>query len=76
MRVEAPLAVMGLAVIRLAVIGLAAILGSGDGVAAGQSDLRGTGDLGLVVERALGRVQVIETTGRTSLCTIEGLGDL
>jgi protein NirF len=38
--------------------------------------LRGTGDLGIVVERAAGAVQVIETTGHTSLCTIAGLGDL
>ncbi len=38
--------------------------------------LRGTGDLGLIVERASGRVQIIETSGRTRLRTIEGLGDL
>jgi len=38
--------------------------------------LRGTGDLGLVVEREAGRLQVVETTTDTSLCTIEGLGDL
>ena len=38
--------------------------------------LRGTGDLGIVVERATGKVQVIETTGRTKLATVEGLGDL
>ncbi|HEX6141685.1 MAG TPA: cytochrome D1 domain-containing protein [Geminicoccaceae bacterium] len=38
--------------------------------------LRGTGDLGIVVERAAGRVQVIDTTARTSLCTVAGLGDL
>lgn len=38
--------------------------------------LRGTGDLGLVVERATGSVQIIETTGNTSLGTVEGLGDL
>jgi protein NirF len=45
--------------------------------AAGESRmLRGTGDLGIVVERASGSVQVIETTGRISLGTIEGLGDL
>ena len=43
---------------------------------AGPAALRGTGDLGLVVERAAGRVQLIETTGRTSLGAIEGLGDL
>jgi len=44
--------------------------------AAGQYPLRGTGDLGIVIERAAGSVQVIETSGRTSLGRIEGLGDL
>jgi protein NirF len=44
--------------------------------AAGAEDLRGTGDLGIVIERTAGAVQVIETTGRTSLGRIEGLGDL
>lgn len=43
---------------------------------AGAGELRGTGDLGLVIERASGSVQVIETTGRTSLGRIDGLGDL
>jgi protein NirF len=38
--------------------------------------LRGTGDLGIVVERAAGRVQVVDTTARASLGTVEGLGDL
>lgn len=38
--------------------------------------LRGTGDMGLVVERATGSLQVVETTHRTSLGRIEGLGDL
>ena len=38
--------------------------------------LRGTGDLGLVVERAAGRVMLIETTGRSAFARIEGLGDL
>ena len=38
--------------------------------------MRGTGDLGLVVERAAGRVQIVETTGSTVLGTVEGLGDL
>jgi len=37
---------------------------------------RGTGDLGIVIERANGSVQVIETSNNTSLGTIEGLGDL
>jgi protein NirF len=51
-------------------------LSSGFAVAGGPAAVRGTGDLGLVVERAAGRVQLIETTGRTSLGAIEGLGDL
>lgn len=38
--------------------------------------LRGTGDLGLVVERAAGSVLIVEFTGRSILARIEGLGDL
>lgn len=38
--------------------------------------LRGTGDLGLVVERADGRVLVVENTHNTRLAVIDGLGDL
>jgi len=37
---------------------------------------RGTGDLGLVVERAAGRIQVIDTTTQRRLSTVAGLGDL
>jgi len=37
---------------------------------------RGTGDLGIVIERATGSVQVIETSTNSSLGRIEGLGDL
>jgi protein NirF len=37
---------------------------------------RGSGDLGVVIERAAGSVQVVETTTRTRLARIEGLGDL
>ncbi len=37
---------------------------------------RGTGDLGVVVERARGSLLVIETTNRTALGRVEGLGDL
>ncbi len=36
----------------------------------------GTGDLGLVVERADGRLQVVNTSSRRVLGRIEGLGDL
>ena len=45
-------------------------------LAACASPPRGTGDLGLVVERAAGRVMLIETSGRTALGRVEGLGDL
>ena len=37
---------------------------------------RGTGDMGIVIERADGSVQIIENTGNTSLGRVEGLGDL
>ncbi len=40
------------------------------------ADLRGTGDLGVVIERAKGRVQIVDTTARTSLGIVDGLGDL
>jgi protein NirF len=60
----------------LILAGVALALGTGATIAGGPAALRGTGDLGLVVERAAGRVQLIETTGRTSLGAIEGLGDL
>ena len=43
---------------------------------AAQPALRGTGDLGVVIERAAGRVQVVDTTARQSLAIVEGLGDL
>lgn len=44
--------------------------------ACAQSPLRGSGDLGVVVERATGSLQIIESSQQTSLARIEGLGDL
>ena len=38
--------------------------------------LRGTGDLGVVIERASGTVQIVDTTRLTSIATVPGLGDL
>lgn len=38
--------------------------------------LRGTGDLGVVIERATGSVQIVDTTHFTSLAQVQGLGDL
>ncbi|MBT4589006.1 MAG: protein nirF [Rhodospirillaceae bacterium] len=48
---------------------LSACVTSGNGV-------RGTGDLGVVIERAAGSIKVVETTDRTSLYGLTGFGDL
>lgn len=40
------------------------------------AELRATGDLGLVIERETGSVQIINTSQQTMLSRIEGLGDL
>jgi protein NirF len=45
-------------------------------VACPDTQPRGTGDLGLVVERAIGSLQLVETSGDTALGSIDGLGDL
>jgi len=42
----------------------------------GCASLRGSGDLGVIVERATGSVQVVDSTRRASLARVEGLGDL
>lgn len=39
-------------------------------------NLRGTGDMGLVVERATGSVRIVEHSHNTSLAQVDGLGDL
>ncbi|MDD3518195.1 MAG: cytochrome D1 domain-containing protein [Chromatiales bacterium] len=38
--------------------------------------LRGTGDLAVIVERASGSLQIVETSGNTRVGHVEGLGDL
>lgn len=38
--------------------------------------LRGTGDLGVVVERARGALTIVDTSARTAIGEVEGLGDL
>ncbi|GAB2181628.1 heme d1 biosynthesis protein NirF [Denitratisoma sp. agr-D3] len=38
--------------------------------------LRGTGDLGIVIERASGRVQIVDTTQQKVIGQVDGLGDL
>lgn len=39
-------------------------------------ELRGTGDLGIVIERTSGAVAIVDTTRRTVLARVEGLGDM
>ncbi len=41
-----------------------------------QAQGRGTGDMGILVERSNSSVQIIETSGNTSLGRVDGLGDL
>lgn len=41
-----------------------------------QSTLRGTGDLGIVIERAAGNVLIVEHSNNQVLARVEGLGDL
>ena len=60
----------------LAFTGLGLVLAANNLVAEPTENLRGTGDLGIVVERANGGLQVIETTTNTALGQVEGLGDL
>jgi len=37
---------------------------------------RGTGDLGVVIERSSGSLRIVETSGNTGIARVEGLGDL
>ena len=37
---------------------------------------RGTGDLGVVIERANGSVQLVNTTLRAAIAQVAGLGDM
>lgn len=56
--------------------GLALASGTAAQTAGSDVTLRGTGDLGVVIERADGSVLIVDTTNRTVLWRIEGLGDL
>jgi protein NirF len=55
-------------------LAIAAVLALG--ACASAPEPRGTGDLGVVIEREAGRVQVVDTTARATLATVQGLGDL
>lgn len=56
---------------RVSVALLALLLGGCAGL-----ELRGTGDLGVVIERANGSVQLVSTTQRAIIGRVAGLGDL
>ncbi len=61
------------------VCGLLAVLMTGSLWSAAEAQataLRGTGDLGVIIERATGEVLIVETTGQTIIGKVAGLGDL
>lgn len=60
--------------LRVALLALIAVMAYA--VSPRAAEIRGSGDLGVIVERATGRIQIVETTGRTRLAAVSGLGDL
>ncbi|WP_404385479.1 cytochrome D1 domain-containing protein [Caenispirillum salinarum] len=57
----------------VAAVALATGAAAGDGLGEGP---RGTGDLGVVIERATGQVAVVDRLESARLATVDGLGDL
>ena len=55
---------------------LVAALGLGLAACSTSPPLRGTGDLGVVVERAAGSILIVDTTEKREIGRVEGLGDL
>lgn len=51
-------------------------IGGLSNIATADAVLRGTGDMGVIIERATGSIQIIEHSAQTSLAKIENLGDL
>lgn len=60
----------------LLLMALSLVSATADGLGASQSNLRGTGDLGIVIERATGSLLIVDTTQRAAIARVEGLGDL
>lgn len=52
------------------------LLVTGHALAGPAAELRGTGDLGVVIERATGSVALVDTSAKTVLRHVEGFGDL
>jgi protein NirF len=67
----------GISAQRRQVVGALAALAllAGAGVGSAQ-ELRGTGDLGVVIERASGSLLVVDQSGHAAIGRVEGLGDL
>jgi protein NirF len=63
------------AFVRLAVLVLLAFA-AGNGAGAAEAVVRGTGDLGVVIERASGRIQIVESSKMSTLGSVDALGDL
>lgn len=63
------------AFVRLAVLVLLAFA-AGNGAGAAEAVVRGTGDLGVVIERASGRILIVESSGMSTLGSVGALGDL
>jgi protein NirF len=42
----------------------------------GEPALRGTGDLGVIIERSAGRVLIVNTSTNSIISRVDGLGDL
>ena len=53
-----------------------AAAGAAPAMAQSPPALRGTGDLGIIIERAAGSALIVETTGRSLVGRVEGLGDM
>jgi protein NirF len=60
----------------LTLAALACLLIAAVSTRAGAEEWRGTGDLGLVIEREAGKVAIVDTTAQRVLGEVEGLGDL
>ncbi len=65
---------VGSALHRIVLVAAAAIVLAG--CAVGQQELRGTGDLGVIVERERGSLKIVDSTHFEILHRVEGLGDL
>jgi protein NirF len=55
---------------------LAVCIGASLALPLAADELRGTGDLGIVIERTSGAVAIVDTSKRSVLTRVEGLGDM